>query len=126
MAKETFIQVRDGNERTLYNGTRLFSLQIEFEFPDGLLESWGLVMNRLLGVTSVTGSRSSSLTSFSLRSALLDIGELGRGNIEELPRLLQPSAQLYTNGNCMTHGFAVSNGSPGMRVHGLDTNLESS
>jgi hypothetical protein len=83
----TFIQVRDVDERILYNGKRLFAVRVQFELPDGLFERWGLVMNGFLGVTSVTRGSGSSFSGLSFRSAFLDVGELWRGNVEELPWL---------------------------------------
>ena len=44
-------------------------------------------MNGALGCTSMTGFSGSGLSSFSLCTALFDIGELRRGNTEENPRL---------------------------------------
>jgi hypothetical protein len=81
-------------------------------------------MNRSFWYTSVTGRGRGSLSGFSLGSTLFDIGELGRRNVEEFPWL--GNQQSPRNECCWTHGLAVGDGTPGMGVHGLNTNLEGS
>jgi len=67
-------------------------------------------MNGALGCTSMTGFSGSGLSSFSLCTALFDVGELRRGNTEENPRLRVRTALKVINGNlqvCMPQRLDV-------------------